>query len=100
MSKLSDELEDKAIRIILKEGRGSVSLLQRRLNIDYKTASGIIEKLMIKRNPKTHLAIIPVKVRKEWQRKFGTKEKPHYKKNCKICGKSFGEHFGTKCPSE
>lgn len=38
-----DELFDDAVRIILETGRGSVSLLQRRLNIGYARASRIIE---------------------------------------------------------
>ena len=39
-------IEDKAIRIITETGRGSVSVLQRRLNITYNKASGIIDKLI------------------------------------------------------
>jgi S-DNA-T family DNA segregation ATPase FtsK/SpoIIIE len=38
-----DELFDEAVRIILETQRGSVSLLQRRLNIGYARASRIIE---------------------------------------------------------
>jgi S-DNA-T family DNA segregation ATPase FtsK/SpoIIIE len=38
-----DELFDEAARIILETQRGSVSLLQRRLNIGYARASRIIE---------------------------------------------------------
>ena len=38
-----DELFDEAVRIILESQRGSVSLLQRRLNIGYARASRIIE---------------------------------------------------------
>ncbi len=38
-----DELFDDAVRIILETGRGSVSLLQRRLSIGYARASRIIE---------------------------------------------------------
>ena len=38
-----DELFDEAVRIILETHRGSVSLLQRRLNIGYARASRIIE---------------------------------------------------------
>ncbi len=39
----SDELFDEAVRIVLETRRGSVSLLQRRLNIGYARASRIIE---------------------------------------------------------
>ncbi|MHC4461745.1 MAG: FtsK/SpoIIIE family DNA translocase [Planctomycetota bacterium] len=38
-----DELFDEAVRIVLQTRRGSVSLLQRRLNIGYARASRIIE---------------------------------------------------------
>ncbi len=38
-----DELFDDAVRIVLETNRGSVSLLQRRLNIGYARASRIIE---------------------------------------------------------
>jgi len=38
-----DELFDEAVRIVLQTGRGSVSLLQRRLSIGYARASRIIE---------------------------------------------------------
>jgi S-DNA-T family DNA segregation ATPase FtsK/SpoIIIE len=38
-----DELFDEAVRIVLETSRGSVSLLQRRLNIGYARASRIIE---------------------------------------------------------
>jgi S-DNA-T family DNA segregation ATPase FtsK/SpoIIIE len=38
-----DELFDDAVRIVLETHRGSVSLLQRRLNIGYARASRIIE---------------------------------------------------------
>jgi S-DNA-T family DNA segregation ATPase FtsK/SpoIIIE len=38
-----DELFDDAVRIVLETKRGSVSLLQRRLNIGYARASRIIE---------------------------------------------------------
>ena len=38
-----DELFDEAVRIVLETNRGSVSLLQRRLNIGYARASRIIE---------------------------------------------------------
>jgi len=38
-----DELFDEAVRIVLETRRGSVSLLQRRLNIGYARASRIIE---------------------------------------------------------
>jgi S-DNA-T family DNA segregation ATPase FtsK/SpoIIIE len=38
-----DELFDEAVRIVLETHRGSVSLLQRRLNIGYARASRIIE---------------------------------------------------------
>jgi S-DNA-T family DNA segregation ATPase FtsK/SpoIIIE len=38
-----DELFDEAVRMILETQRGSVSLLQRRLNIGYARASRIIE---------------------------------------------------------
>jgi S-DNA-T family DNA segregation ATPase FtsK/SpoIIIE len=40
---VKDELFDDAVRIILETQRGSVSLLQRRLNIGYARASRIIE---------------------------------------------------------
>jgi S-DNA-T family DNA segregation ATPase FtsK/SpoIIIE len=40
---VKDELFDDAVRIILETGRGSVSLLQRRLSIGYARASRIIE---------------------------------------------------------
>lgn len=37
-----------------------------------------------------------------WQAKFGTKEKPHYLKKCKICGKPYGKHYfiDCECPVE
>jgi DNA segregation ATPase FtsK/SpoIIIE-like protein len=38
-----DELFDDAVRVVLETKRGSVSLLQRRLNIGYARASRIIE---------------------------------------------------------
>jgi len=38
-----DELFDEAVRIVLETERGSVSLLQRRLNVGYARASRIIE---------------------------------------------------------
>jgi len=38
-----DELFDEAVRVVLETRRGSVSLLQRRLNIGYARASRIIE---------------------------------------------------------
>lgn len=38
-----DELFDEAVEIILETGRGSVSLLQRRLSIGYSRASRLIE---------------------------------------------------------
>ena len=38
-----DELFDDAVRIILESGRGSVSLLQRRLSVGYSRASRLIE---------------------------------------------------------
>jgi len=38
-----DELFDEAVRIVLDTGRGSVSLLQRRLSVGYARASRIIE---------------------------------------------------------
>ncbi|NIM12228.1 MAG: DNA translocase FtsK, partial [Candidatus Aminicenantes bacterium] len=38
-----DELFDEGVRIVLETQRGSVSLLQRRLNIGYARASRIIE---------------------------------------------------------
>ena len=38
-----DELFDEAVRIVLETKRGSVSLLQRRLNVGYARASRIIE---------------------------------------------------------
>jgi len=40
---VKDELFDEAVRVILETQRGSVSLLQRRLNIGYARASRIIE---------------------------------------------------------
>jgi S-DNA-T family DNA segregation ATPase FtsK/SpoIIIE len=40
---MRDELFDEAVRIVLETQRGSVSLLQRRLNIGYARASRIIE---------------------------------------------------------
>jgi len=40
---VKDELFDEAVRVILETRRGSVSLLQRRLNIGYARASRIIE---------------------------------------------------------
>jgi S-DNA-T family DNA segregation ATPase FtsK/SpoIIIE len=39
----ADELFDEAVRVVLETRRGSVSLLQRRLNIGYARASRIIE---------------------------------------------------------
>lgn len=41
----SDELLDKAIRIVLDEGQASTSLLQRRLRIGYNRAARIIEEM-------------------------------------------------------
>lgn len=52
----------------------------------------------MKRCPICHYVIIPQKIIRLWQKKFGTKEKPHYTAICKICGKPFGEHRGTDCP--
>jgi len=43
---MNDTIEDKAIRIIMEIGRGSVSVLQRRLNITYNKASAIIDRLI------------------------------------------------------
>jgi len=43
MSMSKDDLYDDAIRVVLESGRGSVSLLQRRLSIGYARASRIIE---------------------------------------------------------
>ena len=40
---VKDELFDDAVRIVLESKRGSVSLLQRKLNIGYARASRIIE---------------------------------------------------------
>jgi len=40
---MMDELFDEGVRIVLETHRGSVSLLQRRLNIGYARASRIIE---------------------------------------------------------
>ncbi|MFP4105403.1 MAG: DNA translocase FtsK 4TM domain-containing protein [Phycisphaerae bacterium] len=40
-----DELFDKAVEVIIKAGRGSVSLLQRRLQIGYGRSSRIIEEM-------------------------------------------------------
>jgi S-DNA-T family DNA segregation ATPase FtsK/SpoIIIE len=40
---MKDELFDDAVRVVLDSKRGSVSLLQRRLNIGYARASRIIE---------------------------------------------------------
>ncbi|MCH9022734.1 MAG: DNA translocase FtsK, partial [Planctomycetes bacterium] len=40
-----DELFDEAVRIILNSGRGSVSLLQRRLTIGYSRASRLIDQM-------------------------------------------------------
>ncbi len=40
-----DELFDEAVRIVLETRRGSVSLLQRRLNIGYSRASRLIEQM-------------------------------------------------------
>jgi S-DNA-T family DNA segregation ATPase FtsK/SpoIIIE len=42
---IKDELFDNAVRIVIETRRGSVSLLQRRLNIGYARASRIIEML-------------------------------------------------------
>jgi S-DNA-T family DNA segregation ATPase FtsK/SpoIIIE len=42
-----DELFDDAVRIVLETKRGSVSLLQRRLNIGYARASRIIEMMAV-----------------------------------------------------
>jgi S-DNA-T family DNA segregation ATPase FtsK/SpoIIIE len=40
-----DELFDKAVEITLESGRGSVSLLQRRLTIGYGRASRLIDQM-------------------------------------------------------
>lgn len=52
----------------------------------------------LERCPICHLVIIPESVRKVWKKKFSSKDKPHYKTKCKMCGKLAGEHYGTKCP--
>jgi hypothetical protein len=54
----------------------------------------------IERCPHCHLALIPESVRKIWQEKFGSRQKPHYKTKCKLCGKPAGEHYGTDCEQE
>ena len=51
----------------------------------------------MKRCNKCHVAIIPDEVILEWERKWGTSQKPHYTDKCKICGEGYGEHFGTDC---
>ncbi len=43
----SDDLFDKAVRIVLETKRGSVSLLQRRLSVGYARASRIIEMMAL-----------------------------------------------------
>lgn len=50
-----------------------------------------------KRCPHCYLAIAPDEVRRIWMEKFGSREKPHYKTKCKLCGKPAGEHYGTDC---
>ena len=40
-----DELYEAAVDIVVREGRGSVSLLQRRLTIGYSRASRLIEQM-------------------------------------------------------
>jgi S-DNA-T family DNA segregation ATPase FtsK/SpoIIIE len=42
---LRDSMFDDAVRIILESGRGSVSLLQRRLNVGYSRASRLIDQM-------------------------------------------------------
>jgi S-DNA-T family DNA segregation ATPase FtsK/SpoIIIE len=41
----ADPIEDEALKIIRKEGRASVSMLQRKLRIGYTRSSRLIEKL-------------------------------------------------------
>lgn len=53
-----------------------------------------------KRCPHCHLTIAPDEVRRIWMEKFGSREKPHYKTKCKLCGKPAGEHYGTDCEKE
>jgi len=51
----------------------------------------------LERCPTCHLVIIPDEVRDIWEKKFGTRDKPHYLAICKLCGKPAGEHYGTDC---
>lgn len=51
----------------------------------------------LERCPICHLAYIPDELRDIWEKKFGTREKPHYLAICKLCGKTAGEHYGTYC---
>lgn len=47
-----------------------------------------------------HRAQIPKRVKKAWKKKFGTTDKPDYRKVCKICGHTFGDHIGVLCPGK
>ena len=51
------------------------------------------------RCPICHEEFIPDEVKSEWLRKWNTGFKPHHKEPCKICGKAFGLHHGTECPT-
>ena len=44
-----------------------------------------------------HIFITAKEFPEIWQQKFGTREKPHYKTKCKICGKTYGEHYAVDC---
>lgn len=57
---------EKAIRIILETGKGSISVLQRRLNIDYNEAFGIIESLIKKGVLKERCGCQSCEINEEW----------------------------------
>ena len=46
IERMKKTMEDKAIRVIIEFGRGSVSVLQRKLNITYNKATEIIAHLI------------------------------------------------------
>lgn len=48
-----------------------------------------------------HILITTRPLPKIWLKKFGTNEKPHYLKKCKLCGNTYGEHYsiGCVCPT-
>lgn len=54
----------------------------------------------MERCAKCHTVIISEYMQKVFSKKFGTKEKPQYYHLCRMCGKYYGIHIGTKCPKE